>query len=144
MPSKSTNAALIKLFEIQWQDHFQTRQQTWKALEISALIAVALVGMDWNINNPYVTVGVAILLGTVSLFAIQITIRHRNNVKVKKFEIISQTEKRLGLFDLHTKLPNKLYWWDILALWRSNTSLFIMRMDPPMFSIFSDNLYNYR
>jgi hypothetical protein len=33
--SKMTEEALLKFFEIEWKDHFQTREQTWKTLQAS-------------------------------------------------------------------------------------------------------------
>jgi hypothetical protein len=49
MPStKPSEETLRKMLEIQWRDHFQTRLQTWKALEITSVLAVALVGFDWQ------------------------------------------------------------------------------------------------
>src|SRR5947209_12268335 len=81
-----SEAALLKTLEIQWQDHFQTRTQTWKTLEISALLAVALVGIDWRIGNPLVTIVAASLLILVTQFGIQITLKHRK-VEREKFLI---------------------------------------------------------
>jgi len=131
MPTKSkrpSEAALLKLLDIQWQDHFQTRSQTWKALEITSLIAVALVGIDWKIDNPSVTIVVAFLLATVALFGMQITLRHRNSVEVTKFKIIKSVGEDLALVDSKLELPKSIHWWDVFLFWKSNTSLFILRM----------------
>ncbi len=125
---KPSEAALLKLLDIQWQDHFQTRSQTWKALEITALIAVALVGLDWKIDNRLVTLVVAGLLAIVALFGMQITVRHRNNVEVMKFKIIKSVGEELGLVDSKLELPNPIRWWYVFLFWKSNTSLFILRM----------------
>jgi hypothetical protein len=125
---KPKEEALLKQLEIQWNDHFQTRVQTWKALEITALIAVALVGIDWKINNQLVTIVVALLLAIVALFGMQITIRHRNRVEVTKFKIITSLEKKLGFVDIKLELPKNIHWWDVFLFWKSNTSLFILRM----------------
>jgi hypothetical protein len=125
---KPTEAALLKLLDIQWQDHFQTRSQTWKALEITALIAVALVGLDWKIDNWLVTVVGACLLAIVALFGMQITIRHRNRVEVMKFNIIKSVGEELGLVDSKLELPKPIQWWYVFLFWKSNTSLFILRM----------------
>lgn len=127
-PKKPSEAALLKLLDIQWQDHFQTRSQTWKALEITALIAVALVGLDWKIDNRLVTLVVAGLLAIVALFGMQITVRHRNNVEVMKFKIIKSVGEELGLVDSKLELPNPIRWWYVFLFWKSNTSLFILRM----------------
>jgi hypothetical protein len=123
---KPSEAALLKLFEIQWQDHFQTRSQTWKALEIAAIIAVALVGLDWQIDNPLVTSVVSFLLAAVALFGMQITIRHRNAVEIMKFNIINSVGKELGFGE--AEVPKPIRWWDVFLVWKSNTSLFILRM----------------
>ncbi len=125
---KPSEAALLKLLDIQWQDHFQTRVQTWKALEITALIAVALVGLDWKIKIPIVTIVVACLLAIVALFGMQITIRHRNIVEIRKFTIIKSLGEKLRLIDSKLELPKPIHWWDVFLFWKSNTSLFILRM----------------
>ena len=64
MPSEES---LRKMLDIQWQDHFQTRAQTWKALEITAVLAVAMVGVDWRIANSQVPIYVSILLFVVGV-----------------------------------------------------------------------------
>ena len=127
MENKENRDILLKLLEIQWQDHIQTRNQTWKGLEISTLLAVALVGLDWQIDKPAVTCVASVLLALVALFGMQITIRHRNSVEVKKFEIINDLERQLGLNSDHV-LPGKIKWWFVFLINRSNTSLFILRM----------------
>ena len=137
MPSKKpSDESLQKMLEVQWQDHFQTRTQTWKALEITALIAVALVGLDWQASNPLVTIGMAILLLVVAQFGIQITLKHRR-VELTKFLIIAEIEhelgldkldKRLGKVDVHLVPPQPLSWWSIFQIRQSNNPLFIMRM----------------
>lgn len=123
-PSEET---LRKMLDIQWQDHFQTRTQTWKALEITAVLAVALVGLDWQIGNRIVTIGVAALLFIVAQFGILITLRHRA-VEVTKFRIIASLEKQLGIADESLKLPQLTNWFSIFQFWKSNTSLFILRV----------------
>ena len=124
---KPTEETLLKALEIQWQDHFQTRSQTWKALEITAILAVALVGLDWRLDNPIATIGTAFLLMLVAQFGIQITLRHRN-VMVTKFRIITSLDEQLGIADPTLKLPKPISWRSIFLLRQSNTSLFILRM----------------
>ncbi|MCK6620838.1 MAG: hypothetical protein HUU32_10550 [Calditrichaceae bacterium] len=119
--------ALLKMLEIQWQDHFQTRTQTWRALEITAIIAVALVGLDWKVGNPLITIVSASLLIMVTQFGIQITLRHRK-VEETKFRIIASVEKQLNIADTDVRLPEPISWWSIFKVWKSNTLLFILRM----------------
>ena len=128
MPSeKPSEDVLLKTLEIQWQDHFQTRAQTWKALEITAVLTVALVGLDWQVGNPLVTVGAGALLFVVALFGTLITLKHRT-VEITKFRIITSLEEELGVADPNLKLPEPIKWWHIFRLRKSSTPLFILRM----------------
>jgi len=122
------NDALLKIFETEWQDHFQTRSQTWKALEIAALLTVAIVGIQWKATHPFVGVLSSILLIGVSLFGMQITFRHRNSVEITKFTVIDKIEKRLGLKASGLGIPRRIELIDIFKFWKSNTSLFLLRM----------------
>lgn len=128
MPTNTpSDETLIKMLEIQWQDHFQTRAQTWKALEITAILAVALVGFDWQIDNRIATIGMALLLFLTAQFGVLITLRHRV-VEITKFRKIAELEKELGMADKELPPPVPLTWWSIFQFWRSNTPLFILRM----------------
>lgn len=124
--NKTSEETLRKMLELQWQDHFQTRMQTWKALEITALLAVAVVGIDWKVAQPLVTTVASFLLFLVAQAAISIAIRHRK-VEVTKFRLITNCEKELGIGDERLVLPKPISWWAIFDLRKSNTSLFIIR-----------------
>ena len=124
---KPTEETLLRMLDIQWQDHFQTRSQTWKTLEIAALLAVALVGLDWRLDNPLVTIVAASLLLLVGLFGTQITLRHRK-VEETKFRIIASIEEQLGIGDPDLKPPQPVFWWSIFSFRQSNTPLFILRL----------------
>jgi hypothetical protein len=126
--SQMNNDALLKVFETEWQDHFQTRVQTWKALEVAALLTVAIVGIQWKATHPLVGILSSILLIGVSLFGMQITFRHRNSVEIMKFSVIAKIEKRLGLKASCLGVPGRITVLDIIKVWRSNTSLFLLRM----------------
>lgn len=129
MPTKRlSDENLMKLMEFQWQDHFQTRTQTWKSLEIAAILSVALIGMDWKIDKPLATAVASGLLFFVALFGMLITIRHRNRVERTKFRILGELGAQLGINDPDLALPDKIKWWQIFIIWKSNTSLFILRM----------------
>lgn len=119
--------SLRKNLEIQWQDHFQTRVQTWKALEITALMAVAIVGLDWQVANRAATVGAATLLFIVAGFGALITLRHRM-VEIRKFHMIADLEDQLGLKSEFAQPPAPIHWYSIFLFWKSNTPLFILRM----------------
>jgi hypothetical protein len=119
---------VLKILELEWQDHIQTRQQTWQALQIAAILTAALVGIQWSSNHAVVGLIAAVLVIGVSIFGIQITMRHRNSTEVRKFTIIIAAEKRLGLRSEGLTVPRPVSFCDILAFWRSNTSLFLLRM----------------
>ena len=123
---------LLKCLEIEWQDHFNTRAQTWKTLEIEAMLAVALVGIDWQLDSIFATSAVAVLLILAALSGSAITYRHRNNVEVMKFSHIINIEEKLGLCepDLFgdVRKPAPIEWWHVLYP-KSNTPLFILRMN---------------
>jgi len=44
MPNGASNRdAMLKDLELQWQDHFHMRDQTWKALHNAALLFVGVI-----------------------------------------------------------------------------------------------------
>jgi len=126
--SKMNRPELLKLLETEWEDHFQTRRQTWKALEVAALITVAVVGVQWKSTDPSICFISSVLLIFVSLFGMQITLRHRNSVEVAKFTIITEIEKHLNFQATDLNIPKPIEILDIIRFRKSNTSLFILRM----------------
>jgi len=126
--SEMDEGPLLKMFETEWQDHFQTRRQTWQALEIAALLTVAIVGIQWKASHWLVGIISSMILIGVSLFGMQITFRHRNSVEIMKFTIITEIEKRLKFKALGLGVPKRITLGDILRFWKSNTSLFLLRM----------------
>lgn len=116
--------------ELAWQDHHHARNQTWEALKIEALLAVALIGIDVSkiINSSIPYIG-SILLFLLSISGIMITLHHRE-LERRKFRHLMHCEDALGLrkYIDSVKLPSPIYIWDIFFFWRSNTILFIMRM----------------
>ena len=131
--SKMEPDHLLKIFETEWQDHFQTRMQTWKALEIAALLTVAIVGIQWKSTYPLVGIVSSILLAFVSLFGMQITLRHRNSVEVTKFTTITEIEKHLKFEATGLGVPKRISVLDIIRFWKSHTSLFLLRMQGIIF-----------
>jgi hypothetical protein len=122
---------LLKCLEMEWQDHFQTRTQTWKTLEIEAILALGLVGIDWQLNRKAATCFAAILLIVATGFGAMITRRHRD-VEVEKFGNIIEIEERLGVFAAglfpRVKRPEPIRLRDAFIPSCTNTSLFILRM----------------
>jgi hypothetical protein len=119
--------AKLKNLELQWQDHFHVRNQTWKALWISCFFFVVLLGVDWMLNIPSITYVSSIFIALTAISGIQITVRHRNMSELVKFKTISQIEKELGIITDH-KAPVPLKWWHLFFLSRFNSSLYILRI----------------
>lgn len=126
--SKMSEEALLKMYEIQWQDHLEARKQTWQALHIAGIMAVALVGIQWKSNDPIVVCISSILLIAVSFFGMQITLRHRNSVEITKFTIMNEIEKNINFTSHDLGIPDPIKWWHIFKVAKSNTSLFLLRM----------------
>lgn len=125
----------LKCLELEWQDHFQTRTQTWRSLEMEALLAVALVGIDWKLENILATSAVAVLLIVAALFGTLITLHHRNGVERRKFKHIIKIEEILGLRQPgglyeKVKVPEVMKWTEAfsLELQHRSTSHFILRV----------------
>ena len=120
-----------KLLEIEWQDHFHMRDQTWRTLQIEAALVLGLVGADLKFASVWVTtiIGFLIILSTLSGF--MITLHHRKNQNFK-FENIIRFETWLGLIEPGllegVKPPKPFSWSDLIHPKHMNTSLFIMRM----------------
>ncbi len=125
--------SLLKMFETEWQDHFQTRRQTWQALQIAAVLTAAIVGIQWKVSEPLVGILSSVLLIGVSLFGMQITFRHRNSTEITKFTVISEIEKRLGFKSPQLGIPEKIKIRDIFRFRKSNTTLFLLRMQMIIF-----------
>ncbi len=123
--------ALLKCLELEWQDHFQTRAQTWKALQIEAALAVALVGLDWQLDSAAATTLFGIVVVVAACFGIAVSLHHRR-VEIRKFTHILNIEQKLGL---HTNsllpdvsVPVAIRWTDAFRWRKFNTALFILRM----------------
>jgi hypothetical protein len=96
------------------------------------LVVAGVVGANWQLQSSIVTIVAAIFVCIVTLCGIQITLRHRNSVEIRKFKHIMNCEEALGL---HTdslisdvKPPMPITIWDAFCPWKGNTSLFILRM----------------
>ncbi len=133
MPSNLDNTeackceAMVKCLEMQWQDHFQTRAQTWKSLQMDAVLAVALLGIDWRLQSTSATTIAAILLIVAALFGALIT-RHHRKVEILKLTAVQTLETMLGVPAYGQFTPpehNQLL--DVVRFNKSNTSLFILR-----------------
>jgi hypothetical protein len=123
-------SSLEKGMELAWEDHHHARNQTWEALKIEALLAIALIGIDISkVISPAIPYIGSVLLFLLSISGIMITLHHRE-LERRKFRHIMHCEEALGLrkYIDGVKPPAPIYIWDIFLFWKSNTILFIMRM----------------
>ncbi len=132
MPQDTIDAESVrKVLELEWQDHFHMRDQTWKTLQIEAALVLGLIGADLKFETLWVTgaIGLLIMLSAISGF--MITLHHRNSQKLK-FENIIRFEEWLRLITPEllegVKPPKPFAWVDLIHPGRMNTPLFIMRM----------------
>lgn len=117
------NDLFLKDMEIQWNDHFHMRNQTWKTLQFALLVFLGVIALEfksgiqgWIINIGYFAVVLTSLLG---LF---VTLHHRDGQKMK-FELIKMYEKKLGLWTYVGPIVEK---YDKRCLSKMETSIYIL------------------
>jgi hypothetical protein len=116
---------------IEWLDHFQTRRQTWKALEVSALCLAAFVLAGLRIDNRWIVTVLGAVVVCGSLAGAVMSWHHRK-AQVRKFTHIDRLENALGLHepglldDVHP--PRAFRLSDIVDPRETNTPLFVLRM----------------
>jgi hypothetical protein len=114
-----------------WRDHHHARDQTWKAVQMEAVLAAGLVTLDVQFHSVVATtlMGVLVVLSTLS--GILISLHHRG-VERRKFEHILNCEEALGLHGPNlisgVKLPDKLRLRDAFIPSVNNTVVFIIRL----------------
>ena len=127
-PSEET---LRHQLEVQWQDHFQTRNQTWRTLQIEAAMFLAIIGADFKLSNPWLLIPLGSVLLISVIFGISITIHHRK-VQIQKFKFIYMLEEKLllhspGYMEGAFK-PEEFNWKDIFDFKKIATPTFILIM----------------
>lgn len=114
-----------------WRDHHHARDQTWKALQMEALLAAGLIGVDVQFENPVVTIAAGLLVVIAAISGILLSLHHRK-LEVRKITHVFNCEQLLGLHrsDLicGVSAPLPIRFWDIFLFWKMNTALFILRM----------------
>ncbi|MBN1348846.1 hypothetical protein JXJ21_05510 [candidate division KSB1 bacterium] len=127
----ASEQTLHQQLQIEWQDHIQTRMQTWKTLEIEAALVLGLIGADLKFDNIFVVIIIGIILILSSISGIAITAHHRK-AQIRKFTHIDRIEEKLELHadDLlsNVHVPSEFRWFDVINFKKVNTPLFILRM----------------
>ncbi len=79
-----------------WRDHHHARDQTWKALQMVAVLGAGLVTVDAEFENPIYTLTAGLLVVLGASFGLSVTHRHRG-LEIRKFVHIMNCEQWLGL-----------------------------------------------
>jgi disulfide bond formation protein DsbB len=116
---------------IEWDDHFQTRKQTWKTLEIAAILLAGFIVVDWRFQNLWLMSVLAVLLLYTSISGVVVSWHHRK-AQIRKFQHIDRLEEALGLHKPglldDVRPPRPFRPLDVLNLPKMSTPLFILRM----------------
>ena len=100
--------AISNNLQIQWQDHFHMRDQTWKVLQYSILLFLGVVGLEIKeIASSYLIMAYAAVFFT-SVFGVVIACHHRRRQN-EKFEIIKILEHEIGIDELIKPVLNKAH-----------------------------------
>jgi len=73
----------LKYLEMQWNDHFHMRNQTWKTLTYTAVFFIGIVGLEIKVANDFVMICLYSLLMIVMVFGWSTASHHRVRQKGK-------------------------------------------------------------
>lgn len=146
---KPSDESLMKAMELAWRDHHHARDQTWKTVQIVAVLGAGLLSIDFAYENLIATRFAAILVILAAAFGVGITWNHRK-LEIRKFIHIMNCEELLGLHrddiipldagddsmkeknkrvrDGAVGVPAKFHLVDVVHPWRHSTALFILRI----------------
>ena len=138
--AKAPDDATVRLaMDLAWRDHHHARDQTWRAVQIEAVLGAGLVAVDSRFQNATATSAAAVLVIVATLFGILISLHHRR-LERRKFIHIMNCEEYLGLRrrdlipsyeqdpDGGVRRPEAFSLWAVLNPWRHSTAIFILRM----------------
>ena len=146
---RPTEESLRMAMDQAWRDHHHARDQTWKTVQIVAVLGAGLLSMDLVNKNLAATAFATVLVVIASAFGAGVTWNHRK-LEVRKFIHLMNCEELLGLhrddvIPLYTtpqemKSKKKRVWDGAVALpaefsglavinpAKNNTALFMLRM----------------
>jgi hypothetical protein len=113
-----------------WRDHHHARDQTWKALQMEAVLAAGLASVDVQYHNVLATTLMAVLVALSTASGILISLHHRK-LERRKFSHILSCEEALGLHKnliTDVSLPAELRLRHVFMPSVRNTAVFILRL----------------
>lgn len=141
--------SLRKAMELAWKDHHHARDQTWKTVQMVAVLGAGLLTIDLQYKSLLATALSTILVVLAAAVGVGITWNHRK-LERRKFIHLMNCEELLGLHrddiiplargndsaenksdlvkDGAVSVPSKYSIIDIIHPLKQNTSLFILRI----------------
>ena len=98
LPSEES---LLKAMELAWRDHHHARDQTWKTVQMVAVLGAGLLTIDLQYRNLVATALAAALVVLAAAVGVGITWNHRK-LERRKFIHLMNCEELLGLRDCPT------------------------------------------
>lgn len=145
-PEPPSEDSVRSAMEWAWRDHHHARDQTWKALQMEAVLGAGLITVDARYGSPWATLGTAALVILTAAFGLMISWHHRK-LERRKIIHVYNCERHLGLHadhlipaldgrtdlspevrDAAVEVPRAVSFWQIFDVRKTNTALFIMRM----------------
>lgn len=149
-PTASPSPEAVRAaMDLAWRDHHHARDQTWKALQMEAVLGAGLITVDAQHRQLTATLGLAVLVILAAMFGLLISWHHRKLERRKLIHVFN-CEEYLGLHrddlipkkwqgadpddrsaavrDSAVSFPDRSSWWWVFDIRRTNTALFIMRM----------------
>ena len=144
-----TEESIRTAMELAWRDHHHARDQTWKTVQIVAVLGAGLLSMDLVNKNLIATAFASVLVIIAAAFGAGITWNHRK-LEIRIFIHLMNCEKLLGLLrddviplyttpqemkskkkrvrDGAVALPAEFNALAVIDPTKNNTALFILRM----------------
>lgn len=91
--------ATLKDLEIQWNDHFHMRDQTWKVLSNSILLFLGVIALELKGIADLVMIPSYSTVVFLSYYGWKVATHHRLR-QGEKFAIIKKEEELLGIYEL--------------------------------------------
>ena len=98
--------AVIGALNQAWQDHHHMRDQTWRVVQMEAMLCAGLVAVEFTYGNVATTVLGAILVALIGYCGFCITWHHRKREK-EKFQTIAKCQEQLRLSPGVIEIPEE-------------------------------------